>query len=268
MTSSDAVAPDATAEPNVIVITGGGRGIGAATARRLAADAVDTGTRIHLVVNYTSDEPSAQTVVDEATSRDGLVTAGAVRADVSSEADVARLFAAADEAGRLTGLVNNAGIVQPIGPFVDLDPARLERMWAVNITGVFLSAREAVQRMSTASGGSGGTIVNVSSRAASFGSPNEFIDYAASKGAVDTMTVGLAAEVAAQGIRVNAVRPGLIDTDIHVDAGYPDRVTALGGNVPMGRGGTAAEVANLIAWLLSDEASYVTGALMDIGGGR
>lgn len=257
-----------TSSPRVIVVTGGGRGIGAATVRRLAADAVARRDPVHLVVNYANDEASARAVAEEAIAVGDQVDATAVRADVSSEGDVVKLFAAADDLGRLTGLVNNAGIVHPIGAFVDLDAGRLERTWAVNITGAFLSAREAVRRMSTAAGGSGGAIVNVSSRAASFGSPNEFIDYAASKGAIDTMTIGLANEVAAQGIRVNAVRPGLIDTDIHADAGSPDRVAALGPNVPMRRGGTPAEVANLIAWLLSTEASYVTGALMDIGGGR
>lgn len=257
-----------TSSPNVIVVTGGGRGIGAATVHRLADDAVSAARPLHLVVNYAYNEASAQAVADEATAVGDLVGASAVRADVGSEADVVKLFAAADDIGPLIGLVNNAGIVHPIGPFVDLDAERLERTWAVNITGAFLCAREAVRRMSTSGGGPGGSIVNVSSRAASFGSPNEFIDYAASKGAIDTMTVGLATEVAAQGIRVNAVRPGLIDTDIHTDAGYPERVAALEGNVPMQRGGTPAEVANLIAWLLSAEASYVTGALMDIGGGR
>ena len=256
------------AAPNVIVVTGGGRGIGAATVHRLAADAAATGNHIHLIVNYASDEASARSVADGAGALSDLVGATAVRADVSSEDDVTRLFAAADDVGRLSGLVNNAGIVYPIGAFVDPDAERLERTWAVNITGAFLCAREAVRRLSTAHGGSGGAIVNVSSRAASFGSPNEFVDYAASKGAIDTMTRGLANEVAAQGIRVNAVRPGLIDTDIHTAAGFPERVAALGGNVPIGRGGTATEVANLIAWLLSPEASYVTGALMDIGGGR
>ncbi len=262
VTSKDRVAE------NVIVVTGGGRGIGAATVRRLAADAIAVGTPVHVIVNYANDGAAAQLVAAEVTGLGDLVDATVVRADISSEADVVRLFAAADEVGRLAGLVNNAGIVFPIGSFVDLDADRLERVWAVNITGAFLCAREAVRRMSTATGGSGGAIVNVSSRAASFGSPNEFIDYAASKGAMDSMTVGLAAEVADQGIRVNAVRPGLIDTDIHVAAGQPDRVEALARNIPMRRGGTAAEVANLITWLLSQEASYVTGALMDIGGGR
>ena len=258
---------DASA-PSVIVVTGGGRGIGAATVRRLTSDAITVGNPVHIVVNYAGNAAAARAVADEVNTADGPVGASAIQADVSSEADVVRVFEAADELGRLTGLVNNAGIVHPIGPFTDLDAERLARTWAVNISGPFLCAREAVRRMSTDAGGSGGAIVNVSSRAASFGSPNEFIDYAASKGAMDTMTIGLANEVAARGIRVNAVRPGLIDTDIHIDAGYPDRVNALGENVPMQRGGTADEVANLIAWLLSAEASYVTGALMDIGGGR
>ena len=254
--------------PNVIVVTGGGRGIGAATVRRLAADAATAERAVHLIVNYANDGASAEAVADDAAALGESVDATPVQADVGSESGVADLFAAADRAGRLTGLVNNAAIVFPIGSFVDVDRDRLERTWAVNVTGAFRCAQEAVRRLSIDKGGSGGSIVNVSSRAASFGSPDEFIDYAASKGAVDSMTRGLATEVAAQGIRVNAVRPGLIDTELHTDAGMPDRVAALAANIPMRRGGTAVEVANLIAWLLSAEASYMTGALIDIGGGR
>ena len=250
----------------VVVITGGGRGIGAAVARRLATDAT---APTHLIVNYVNDAAAAESVVDAIVSDTaGRVTASAVQADISQPDQVAALFESADEAGILTGLVNNAAVLFPIGSFLDLTPDRLERTWAVNITGSFLCAQEAVRRMSTIMGGRGGAIVNVSSRAASFGSPNEFIDYAASKGALDSMTRGLSTEVARQGIRVNAVRPGLIETDIHIAAGRPDRVAALGPNVPLGRGGTPQEVANLVAWLLSDESSYMTGALVDIGGGR
>ena len=259
-----------TERPEVAIITGGGRGIGAATVRRLARARVTAGSGrpLHVIVNYAANAPAAEAVAEEINAMGAVVGATAVQADVSSEPDVERLFAAADAIGPVTLLVNNAAVVFEIGRFVDLDIERLERTWSVNITGAFLCAREAVRRMSTERGGDGGAIVNVSSRAASFGSPNEFIDYAASKGALDTMTTGLATEVAAQGIRVNAVRPGLIDTEIHAAAGQPDRVAALASNVPMQRGGKAAEVANLIVWLLSDEASYMTGALVDVGGGR
>jgi NAD(P)-dependent dehydrogenase (short-subunit alcohol dehydrogenase family) len=252
-------------QTNVFVITGGGRGIGAAVARRLAERAESS---THLVINYAASEATAHQVKTEVEAVGDHVTASAVQADVSRADHVAALFAAADSAGTLVGLVNNAAVIFSVGPFLDLTVERLERTWAVNITGAFLCAQEAVKRLSKDQGGAGGSIVNVSSRAASFGSPNEFIDYAASKGALDSMTRGLSTEVAKQGIRVNAVRPGLIDTDIHASAGWPDRIGALAHNVPMGRGGTPAEVANLITWLLSDESSYVTGALIDIGGGR
>ncbi len=252
------------------MITGGGRGIGAATARRLAGFALDQGLEMHLIINYLNDASSAEAVATDIRRVAGGagVTATTVAADVSSADEVARLFAEADEHGPVTRLVNNAAVLFPIGPFVDIEPERMERTWAVNIGGSFLCAQEAVRRMATDGGGRGGSIVNVSSRAASFGSPNEFIDYAASKGALDSMTKGLATEVAGQGIRVNSVRPGLIETDIHIAAGQPDRVAALAPNVPLGRGGRAEEVANLITWLLSAESSYVTGALIDIGGGR
>ncbi|MEM7274281.1 MAG: SDR family oxidoreductase [Actinomycetota bacterium] len=256
------------AERPVAVITGASRGIGAATARRLAADRPD----VAQLLTYASDADAAQEVAAEIEAAGA--TAVTVRADVAEEADVLAAFAAGDELGRLWALVNNAGLLFPVRPFVDYDAERIARTMAVNVTGAMLCAREAVRRLSpggageTVGGGNGGVIVNVSSRAASFGSPNEFIDYAASKGAIDTMTLGLATEVAGQGIRVNAVRPGLIETEIHASAGVPDRVTRLADRIPMGRGGTADEVAATIVWLLSDDASYVTGALLDVGGGR
>lgn len=244
----------------VVVITGGSRGIGAATARRLAAPGRQ------LVISYASNADAAASVIGEVTAAGA--EAQAVQADVAEESDVLRIFAAADEMGELGGLVNNAGILFA-GSRVDaFDAERIARTMAVNVTGSFLCAREAVRRMSTTHDGSGGSIVNLSSRAASFGSPNEFVDYAASKGAVDTMTIGLAAEVARENIRVNAVRPGLIFTDIHASSGTPDRVEQLEDRVPMGRGGTAEEIAATITWLLSAESSYVTGALLDAGGGR
>lgn len=246
----------------VAVITGGSRGIGAATALRLATDRPD----LAQVVSYVGNVAAAESVVGKLKERG--VTVQAVQADVAEEADVLALFAAADELGTLTSFVNNAGLLFEVSRLDRYSAERIARTMAVNVTGAILCAREAVLRMSTANGGSGGSIVNVSSRAASFGSPNEFIDYAASKGAVDTMTIGLATEVAAEGIRVNAVRPGLIDTEIHASAGVPDRVQLLADRIPMGRGGTAEEVAASIVWLLSDDSSYVTGALLDIGGGR
>lgn len=249
-------------ERGVCIITGGGRGIGAAVARRLAAGRPEWAQ----VLSWVGDEASAEAVADDV--RSAGATALTVRADVAVEADVTALFAAADELGPVRGLVNNAGVVLPIGRLEDLDAERITRTMAVNVVGTMVCAREAVRRMSTARGGGGGVIVNLSSRAASFGSPGEFVDYAASKGAVDTFTVGLATEVAREGIRVNAVRPGLIETEIHASAGRPDRVAELADNVPMGRGGTADEVAASVCWLLSDDASYVTGALLDVGGGR
>ncbi len=247
---------------DVVLITGGSRGIGAATARRLARDRPE----VAQVLTYVNNAEAATAVADEI--RAAGVTVETVRGDVATEADVLAMFDAADRLGPLTGLVNNAGVVSPIGRLDQFEAERIERTMAVNVTGSMVCAREAVRRMSTVYGGGGGSIVNVSSRAASFGSPNDFIDYAASKGAIDTMTIGLATEVAAEGVRVNAVRPGLIDTDIHASAGLPDRVALLADRVPMGRGGTAEEVAASIVWLLSDDASYVTGALLDVGGGR
>lgn len=250
----------------ITIITGAGRGIGAATARRLAAspDQRPGG----LVLSYVADRAAVEAVADDV--RGHGVEAVIVRADVSVEADVLALFSAADEMGSLGGLVNNAGIVQPSSRLADYSVDRIERLFAVNVIGSFLCAREAVRRMGVSGGDdhTGGSIVNVSSRAATLGSANEYVDYAATKGAIDTMTIGLAGEVGEAGIRVNAVRPGLIDTDIHADSGNRDRPRLLAPSIPLRRPGTADEVASVIAWLLSDEASYVTGALIDIGGGR
>jgi NAD(P)-dependent dehydrogenase (short-subunit alcohol dehydrogenase family) len=244
-----------------LVITGGSRGIGAATARAAAPRGWD------ICVSYRSERDAADAVV--ADCRAHGVTALAVQADVSVEADVQRLFTTAEAAlGPIAGLVNNAGVIGRQSLVRDLEAARVERILAVNVLGAFLSAREAVRRMSVSEGGAGGSIVNVSSRAAVLGSPGEYVDYAASKAAVDTMTVGLAREVAADGIRVNAVRPGLIETEIHASGGQPDRVERLRATVPMGRGGQPDEVAATIVWLLSEEAAYVTAALLDVSGGR
>ncbi len=249
-------------EQRVCVITGAGRGIGAAVARRLATEQPD----LVQVLTWVGDEAAAQAVAAEVTGAGAAAVVA--RADVAVEADVLALFELVDRSGRLAGLVNNAGVVLPIGRLEDFTAERIARTMAVNVTGTIVCAREAVRRMSTERGGDGGVIVNLSSRAASFGSPGEFVDYAASKGAVDSFTIGLASEVAREGIRVNAVRPGLIDTEIHAGAGRPDRVAELADRVPMGRGGTADEVAASVCWLLSDDASYVTGALLDVGGGR
>ncbi len=246
----------------VCVITGAGRGIGAAVARRLAAERPEWAQ----VLTWVGDEAAARAVAAEVEGAGGR--AMTVRVDVADEAEVVELFRAADELGPLRALVNNAGLLFPIGRLEDFTAERIARTLAVNVTASMLCAREAVRRMSTERGGAGGAIVNLSSRAATFGSPAEFVDYAASKGAIDTFTIGLATEVGREGIRVNAVRPGLIDTEIHASAGRPDRVAALADRVPMGRGGTAEEVAASVCWLLSEDASYVTGTLLDVGGGR
>ncbi len=239
-----------------VIVTGGGRGIGAATAVLAARDGWD------VCVSYRADEAAAERVATRC--REAGASAIAVRGNVADEADVLRLFDTAQaRLGPLRGLVNNAGIVGPKSMVADLDAARVRRMFEVNAVGAVLCAREAVRRMD-----SDGSIVNVSSRAAQLGGPGEYVDYAASKAAVDALTVGLAREVAAGGIRVNAVRPGLIETDIHASGGQPDRVRQMSGQVPMGRGGTAEEVAQAIVWLLSPAASYVTGALLDVSGGR
>jgi NAD(P)-dependent dehydrogenase (short-subunit alcohol dehydrogenase family) len=244
----------------VVVITGASRGIGAATARLAAAKGYA------VCVNYLRAEAAAQEVV-AAIVRDGG-RAIAVAADVGSESDVGRLFDTAQQLGDVTALVNNAGILERQMRLADMDPPRWERVFRVNVLGCFLCAREAVRRMSTRYGGQGGAIVNVSSGAARLGSPGEYVDYAASKGAIDTLTVGLAKEVAEERIRVNAVRPGFIYTDIHASGGQPDRVDRLKDLVPMKRGGQAEEVARAILWLLSDEASYSTGAILDVTGGK
>lgn len=245
----------------VMVVTGGSRGIGAATCL-LAAQ-----RGYAVCVNYRSDRDAALAVVDSIEQAGG--NAIAVAADVSREAEVIALFKAVDEEfGRLDVLVNNAGILEKQCRVEDLDPERIARVLATNVVGAFVCAREAVRRMSTRHGGQGGAIVNVSSVASRLGSPNEYVDYAASKGAVDTLTVGLANEVAGEGIRVNAVRPGFIYTDMHASGGEPGRVDRVKGNVPLKRGGTAEEVAAAILWLASNESAYTTGGFIDIAGGR
>ncbi len=245
----------------VMLITGASRGIGAATAR-LAAD-----RGYAVCVNYRSDGAAADGVVQEIRSRGGRAIA--VQADVASEPDVVRLFEACDQQlGRLTALVNNAGILERQARVDSIERARLERVFATNVFGAFACAREAVRRMSTAEGGGGGAIVNVSSVAARTGSPGEYVDYAASKGALDTLTIGLAHEVAQQGIRVNGVRPGFIYTDMHASGGEPGRVDRVKQFVPLRRGGTAEEVAQAILWLLSSEAAFTTGSFIEVAGGR
>jgi NAD(P)-dependent dehydrogenase (short-subunit alcohol dehydrogenase family) len=245
----------------VLLITGGSRGIGAATAL-LAA-----GRGYAVAVNYATNSLAADEVVR--TIRAGGGTAMAVQADVGDEAQTVAMFERVDaKLGRLTALVNNAGVVDVQARVDEMSGERLERMFRINILGSFVCAREAVRRMSTRHGGQGGGIVNVSSVAARVGSPGQYVDYAASKGAIDTFTLGLAKEVADEGIRVNAVRPGLIDTDIHASGGQPERAHQLAPSVPMRRIGRADEIAAAVVWLLSPEASYTTGALLDVSGGR
>jgi NAD(P)-dependent dehydrogenase (short-subunit alcohol dehydrogenase family) len=245
----------------VLIVTGGSRGIGGATA------VMAGGRGFSVAVNYLQDRVAAESVVK--TIEDGGGRAVAIQGDVSVEADVVRLF---EESDRLLGppaaLVNNAGILETQMRVETMDAGRLQRVFATNVIGSFLCAREAVKRMSTAHGGRGGAIVNVSSKASQIGAPNEYVDYAASKGALDTLTLGLAKEVAEEGIRVNAVRAGFIYTEIHARGGEPNRVDRVKVFVPMKRGGTADEVARAILWLLSDEASYTTGSFIDVTGGR
>ena len=245
----------------VAIITGASRGIGAATA-------ILAGRRGYAVcVNYVRDAAAASGVVDAIRQAGG--EAVAVAADMSREEDVARLFEATDrELGVVTALVNNAAVLERQSRLADIDGARVRRIFATNVFGPFACAREAVRRMSTRQGGPGGSIVNVSSAAARIGSPGEYVDYAASKGALEVMTLGLAKEVAGEGIRVNAVRPGHIYTEMHASGGEPGRVDRVKAFVPMQRGGQPGEVANAILWLLSEEASYVTGTILDVTGGR
>jgi NAD(P)-dependent dehydrogenase (short-subunit alcohol dehydrogenase family) len=245
----------------VVVITGASRGIGAASARLAAAQGWA------VCVNYSRDAEAADRVVADIVSDGGRAVA--VKADVADEDEVVALFAACDrELGRATALLNNAGVVAPSGRVDEMDAERIMRILRINVLGSFLAAREAVRRMSTLHGGSGGVIVNISSAAARLGSPGEYVDYAASKGAIDTMTIGLAREVAAEGIRVVGIRPGLIDTDIHQSHGVVGRLERLAPMIPVKRAGTADEVAQVAVWLMSDQASYVTGTTLDVSGGR
>ncbi len=244
-----------------LIVTGGSRGIGAAVSRLAAARGYA------VVVNFVADEKAAGSLVEDIRSRGGRATA--VRGDVARESDVVSLF---EQASRwfapIEALVNNAGITGGFSRVESVTADMLERLWAVNVTGTMLCAREAVRRLSLKHGGRGGAIVNISSRAADLGSPGEWVHYAASKGAVNTFTIGLASEVAGEGIRVNAVSPGLIETDIHAAAGDPGRLARLAGRIPMGRAGTAEEAAEAVIWLLSPAASYVTGSILTVSGGR
>ena len=240
----------------VMIVTGGGRGIGAATARLAARRGYA------VCVNYARDRASAEALARE-------IKGIAVQADVANETDVLRMFNEADQKlGKLSVLVNNAGIVDRAARVDELTLARIERMLAVNVTGSILCAREAVKRMSTRHGGQGGSIVNLSSVASRIGSPGQYVDYAAAKGAIDVFTLGLSKEVGGEGIRVNAVRRGVDKTEIHASGGDPGRAERIGAGAPLGRAGEAEEIANAILWLASDEASYVSGAILDVAGGR
>ncbi|WP_300296107.1 SDR family oxidoreductase [Ferrovibrio sp.] len=244
-----------------ILITGGSRGIGRAVAIMAGQRGWSVG------VNYAGNEPAAQETVQAVLAAGGKAIA--IKGDVAVEADVTAMFDAVEKVfGKLDGLVNNAGIVAPTADLADMPLERLKRLFDTNILGSVLCAREAARRMSLRRGGKGGVIVNLSSVAAKLGSPNLFVDYATSKGAIDTLTIGLSKELGPEGIRVNAVRPGIIETEIHASAGEPDRAARLGPTAPLGRAGTAMEVAEAIIWLLDDASSYVSGALLDVAGGR
>lgn len=245
----------------VLLITGGSRGIGAATALLAAQNGWA------VAVNYASNQAAAQQIVQTIVQAGGQAIA--VQGDVADEGQITRMFATVDkQLGPVTGLVNNAGVVDVTARVEDMSWQRLERMMRINVLGTFACAKEAIRRMSTRHGGQGGVIVNLSSVAARLGAPSQYVDYAASKGAIDTFTVGLSKELAAENIRVNAVRPGVIDTDIHASGGLPNRARDLAPQIPMQRPGSAEETAQAIVWLLSDKASYVTGTCLDVTGGR
>lgn len=244
-----------------LLVTGGSRGIGAAVARFGAARGYTVG------VNYSSGEKEAQEVVSEIVKSGGRAVT--VRADITNEEEIVRMFESAEkQLGPIKALVNNAAVTGGFARVDEVSSESLQTVFAVNVIGAMLCAREAVRRMSTRHGGKGGAIVNLSSRAAHTGSPGEWVHYAASKGAIDSFTIGLAREVATEGIRVNAVAPGLVDTGLHAANGDPGRLERLMGTIPMGRAGTAEEIAQAVLWLLSDEASYATGAILEVGGGR